>query len=79
MKKLMVLVITIKSYAAMIFAGLILAYMFAGWLYSTIMQVPFSDEIPYIFVMQGVLLALAISVLWYLLFTDFILKNCVIQ
>jgi len=75
MKKLMGLVITIKSYAAMVFSGLILAYMVAGWIYSTIRQEPFSNAIPFIFVMQGALLALAISVLWYLFFTGAVFKK----
>ena len=75
MKKFMGLIIYIKSFAALIFAGLMLSYMVAGWLYATIKQVSFNYTIPFIFVIQGVILALAISVFWYLIFTDTVFKK----
>jgi hypothetical protein len=75
MKKIFDVLIQIKALAAMVFTGLILAYMTAGWLYSTAKDVPFEYSIPFIFVLQGVVLAIAISVLWFVLLSDSVIKK----
>src|SRR5690348_1025585 len=67
--------IQIKALAAMVFTGLILAYMAAVWLYSTAKDVPFEYSIPFIFILQGVVLAIAISVLWFVLLSDSVIKK----
>jgi hypothetical protein len=59
----------------MIFAGLIVAYVVVGWLYSTVTNSQFTYAIPFIFVVQGLILAFAISVLWYLIFTEAVFKK----
>jgi len=75
MKSITSLAIYIKSLASMIFSGLIILYMVAGWLYWEITKVPFSFTIPFIFLIQGVFLSLAISILWYVFLSDNILKK----
>ncbi|MFL0268789.1 hypothetical protein [Candidatus Clostridium radicumherbarum] len=75
MKKFMGLVFSIKAFASMIFTGLILAYMAAGWLYSTYKHVSFIYTVPLIFIVQALILALAISILWYFIFTDAVFKK----
>jgi len=75
MKKFLGVLIQIKSLAAMIFTGLILAYIAAGWLYSIVKNVPFEYSIPFIFVLQGAVLAIVISVLWFTLLSDAIIKK----
>ena len=75
MKKFIGFLIQIKMLAAMVFTGLILAYIAAGWLYSVVKNVPFEYSIPFIFVLQGVVLAIAISVLWFVLLSDSVIKK----
>ncbi|NMC55884.1 MAG: hypothetical protein GYA50_01505 [Eubacteriaceae bacterium] len=75
MKKFISFLFYIKSFASMIFTGLILAYIAAGWLYSIVMHEQFNYTIPAIFVLQGIILALSITILWYLIFTDAVLKK----
>ena len=75
MKKFMGLVFFIKAFASMIFTGLILAYMTAGWLISSYKHVSFNYTVPLIFIVQALILALAIAVLWYLIFTDAVFKK----
>jgi len=75
MKKMLSIVISLKSFAAMNFAGLMFAYMIAGWLYSTVKHVTFEYSIPFIFVFQGAVLAIIISALWFVLLGDSVIKK----
>ena len=68
MKKLMRLIMPVKTLAAMIFAGLMCAYVVAGALYGIIIYPGFEYTVPFIFVIQGIVMSIVIAALWkYLL------------
>ncbi|MFL0246281.1 hypothetical protein [Candidatus Clostridium stratigraminis] len=75
MKKFLNILIQIKAMAAMVFTGLILAYIAAGWLYSSFKKESFEYSIPLIFILQGLLIAIVISVLWYVLLSDSLIQK----
>lgn len=75
MKKLLRLVIPVKSFAALIFTGLICLYIVTGSLCAIILHEPFDYSIPFIFVLQGLILAIVISVLWAVLLGDGVVKK----
>ena len=70
MKKILSYVLPVKSLAALIFAGLVCAYMVCGWLYSAVTKVPFNYTIPFVFLLQGLVLSVVIAVLWGVLLGD---------
>jgi len=71
MKKLMSWVLPIKTLAAYLFAGLICAYVAAGYLYALLInRGPFNFTIPFIFVLEAVGLSIVIAALWSLLFGE---------
>ena len=60
-----------KSLGAGIFAGFMCAYVAAGYLYAWLVdRATFNFTVPFIFVIEGVGLAIFIAVLWYLLIDD---------
>ena len=68
MKKLIRFIMPVKTLAAMIFAGLMCAYVVAGALFGLIVYPGFEYTVPFIFVIQGVVMSIVIAVLWeYLL------------
>lgn len=75
MKKILSLVIPVKSFAALIFTGLMCAYMVTGGLYAVIMNQPFDYVIPFIFILQGLVMAVIISIMWSVLFSDTVIKK----
>ena len=75
MKKLLNFVLPLKSFAAMIFSGFICAYMVTGTLYSIILKDPFNYTIPFVFVLQGLVLSIVISSLWVIILGDTIIKK----
>jgi len=60
----------VKTLAAMIFAGLMCAYVAAGALYGLIVYRGFEYTVPFIFVIQGVVMSIVIAALWEYLFGD---------
>ncbi|MCL2487012.1 MAG: hypothetical protein FWE86_05365 [Oscillospiraceae bacterium] len=75
MKQFMKHLMKIKSFAALIFAGLVCAYMATGYLYSLIFHDNFDYTIPFVFLIQGLALSAAISTLWHLIVSDKIIKK----
>lgn len=59
----------------MIFTGLMCLYMATGYLYATLWNAPFEYTIPFLFVLQGLILAVLISVLWIVLLGDGVIKK----
>jgi len=71
MKHFLNTVMAAKTLAAMIFSGLICAYVAAGYLYAWLIHKgPFNFTIPFIFVLEGVGLSLVIALLYNLLFGE---------
>ena len=68
MKKLMAFVMPAKSLAALIFAGLMVLYVIAGYIVPAIQGAPFDFTVPFIFVIEGVVLSIAIAAAWQGLF-----------
>jgi len=64
MNKLMQWLMPAKTVAALVFAGLVCAYMAAGALYAGVTGVAFGYTVPFIFLIQGVVLSVAIGLLW---------------
>ena len=75
MKKLMSIVVPLKSFAAMIFAGFICLYVVTGVFCDVVQHQAFDYTIPFIFVIQGLLLSMMISVLWGIFLNDKIIKK----
>ena len=75
MKKIMDFVIPVKLIAGGVLAGLIGFYMVVGTLYAQFTGVEFEYSIPFAFILQGALLAIAISVLWEVCFGEKIIKK----
>jgi len=75
MKKLLGFVMPLKTFAALIFAGLICLYMISGVLYSTLTGVPFNYTIPFIFAIQGLILSILIAILWGIFLGDALIKK----
>jgi len=61
--------------AALVFTGLILAYIILGFLFSTIEHVQFTNNMPFIFILRDLLLAILIAAFWQIFLTDFIIKK----
>ena len=66
----------LKMFASAIFAGFIILYMVSGVGYAYFAGVEdFIYAVPFVFVMQGFLLAALISLLWGVLFSDIFIKK----
>jgi len=64
-------ILAAKTLAAMIFAGFMCAYVVAGYLYSLVFpRAAFNFTIPFIFVLEGVVLSVVVTALWRLLISD---------
>jgi len=74
MKKFMSFILRIKTFAAMLFSGVICLYVVSGYLYATFIG-PFNFTIPFIFVLEGLALSALTSILWGVFFTDEIIKK----
>lgn len=70
MKKLLRFVIPLKSFASMLFTGLISLYMAMGSLYAFLREETFTYSIPFVFILEGLVLSIVISVLWHVLFGE---------
>jgi len=76
MKKLMFCLIQIKNTAPWIFAVMVCLYMAGGALYNSIYTDPlFTYAIPFIFLIEGLVLSVLISVLYGVFFGDEIIKK----
>ena len=75
MKKFMRLVISVKTFGAMIFSGLICAYMLSGWLYAFVRQDEFNYTVPFIFIIQGLALSVVTAILWEILLGEHFIKK----
>ena len=76
MNRLMSFVLRIKTLAAMVFSGLLCLYVAAGYLYAIfIHEGPFNFTVPFVFVLEGLVLSILISILWGVFFTDEFIKK----
>ncbi|MCL2405488.1 MAG: hypothetical protein FWC92_08075 [Defluviitaleaceae bacterium] len=70
MKKLIATVIPLKLIAGGILFGLIGFYMVVGTLYARLTSADFEYSVPFAFIIQGAVLAIAIAVLWEVFFGE---------
>jgi len=70
MSKLFDFVMSVKSLAALIFSGLMVLYLIAGAIVPAVQKAPFDYTVPYIFVIEGIVLAFVIAILWGVLFGE---------
>jgi hypothetical protein len=73
--KLAAFVMPLKIFGAAIFSGFIILYMVSSVLYARVTGEAFSYAIPFVFVLQGLLLAALISLFWGLLFSGVLIKK----
>jgi len=75
MKKLITFVMPMKLIAGGILFGLIGFYMVVGMLYARFTGVAFEHSVPFAFIWQGAILAVAIAILWEMFFGEAIIKK----
>jgi len=75
MKKMLDFVMPVKLIAGGVLFGLIGFYMVVGTLYARIRGAEFEYSIPFAFIIQGAILAIAIAVLWEVFFGEMIIKK----
>ncbi|MCL1842468.1 MAG: hypothetical protein FWF79_01510 [Defluviitaleaceae bacterium] len=75
MKKLIAISMPIKAFAAMVFAGIMILYMVSSVAYGIITGEAAEYAIPFVFVVQGALLATVISALWSVFLGDALIKK----
>jgi hypothetical protein len=75
MQKLIDFVMPLKMFASAIFAGIIILYMVSGFAYALITGADFEFSVPFVFIMQGLLLAALISLLWGIFMNEAVIKN----
>jgi phosphatidylserine synthase len=68
-------VMPLKAFAAGIFSGLMILYMITGFVFAGFTGEAFNYSIPFIFVFQGLILSILISILWGLFFSNVIIKK----
>jgi hypothetical protein len=68
-------VMPLKMFASAIFTGIIILYMVSGVAYAYITGNAFEYAIPFVFVLQGLLLAALISLLWGIFISEAIIKS----
>lgn len=75
MKKLMEVLLPLKTFAAMVFTGLICLYLVSGYLVTWVTGEAFNYTIPFIFVLQSLGLSILIPLLWGMCFSDAVLRK----
>jgi hypothetical protein len=75
MQKLMNFVMPLKMFASAIFTGIIILYMVSGVAYAFFTGEAFEFAVPFVFVLQGLLLAALISFMWGVIISDTIIKK----
>jgi hypothetical protein len=68
MKKLLELLIVVKNFAAMAFAGIIMLFVVAGYFFGL-------SSIGFSYVWQAVFIALISGILYFVAFSDHVIKN----
>ena len=75
-KRLVNFVMPLKMFASAIFTGFMILYMVSGVGYAYFTgKADFNYSVPFVFVLQGLLLSALISLLWGLLFSDVLIKK----
>ena len=67
--------ILIKTYAAMFFTGLIILYMVTGSAYAFFTGELFDYSVPFMFIIQSLVLAVVTSLLWAVFFGEGVIKK----
>ena len=75
MRTLIALSVPVKAFASMIFSGTMILYMVSGFMYTTITGEVFDYAIPFVFVAQGAILSMVISILWGIFLSDVLIKK----
>jgi len=75
MKKIINFSVPLKAFAAMILAGFVILYMVSGTIYAMSTGEAFEYSIPFVFIIQGAVMASLISVLWGIFLSDAIIKE----
>ena len=75
MRKLVNFVTPVKAFAGMMFAGLIILYMVTGTAYAAITGAAFDYSVPFVFILQGLVLTMIIALLRELILGDRIIKS----
>jgi len=75
MKKLIELMIPVKSFAAMLFAGFVCLYMAGGVFVATFIDGDFSYSITFLHLIFGIGFTMAISLLWGVAFSNTVIKK----
>jgi len=63
-------VLSLKTLAALLFAGFICAYIVAAYLYAAVIGEPSTFSLPFIFIYEALGLSVVIAVLWRVLFNE---------
>jgi len=75
LKRLTEFVMPLKMFASAIFAGFMILYMVSGVVYAYVTGDDFTYAVPFVFVLQGLLLSALISLVWGILFSDILIKK----
>ena len=75
MKKAIHFIMQIKTFAALLFAGMICLYMVGGAFVAYALHQPFAFAIPFIFILEGLVLSVLISILWGVFFSGLYVKQ----
>ena len=75
MKKLIDFSMPLKMFASAIFAGFMILYMISGVAFAYVTGEDFTYAVPFAFVLQGLLLAALISLVWGIFFSDIFIKK----
>jgi len=75
MKKLVDFITPVKSFAAMMLAGLVILYMVTGTAYALVTGADFDYSIPFVFILQGAGLTMIIALLREIILSDRIIKK----
>ncbi|MCL2483634.1 MAG: hypothetical protein FWF43_09535 [Propionibacteriaceae bacterium] len=70
MSRVVEVVMSAKTLAAMVFSGLMVLYLIGGALVTPVFGVSFNYTVPFIFVIEGLVVSVLISVVWTWLFGD---------
>jgi len=74
-KSLMDFAMPLKMFASAIFSGFMILYMMSGVVFAYFSGEEFTYAVPFVFVLQGLLLAALISFLWAVFFSEVLIKK----
>jgi len=75
MKKLIELMVPVKSFAAMLFAGFVCLYIFGGFVYGAFIDETFVYSISFWHLIAGIGFSMGLSLLWGFTFSDVVIKK----